>query len=683
MKCLLHDQAICGTVIPVSALYTKKSCGVGEFSDIIPFADLCKKAGLRLIQLLPINDTGTDASPYNALSAFALHPLYICFDDIPEASTFKRQINKVRKDLTPHTQTERFNYKKVLHEKNVLLHAIFNKAEMQIMHDAESGELAEWIERNPWIAGYAVFKNIKRQNYHASWKDWKAFADMRSSSPAKIATAWNNPALRREHLFYAWVQMHLHKQLLKAVQYCADNGLAVKGDIPILMNEDSVDVWAYPEYFRIDLRAGSPPDGDNPKGQNWGFPIYNWDNLKANGYQWWKERLRHASQYYHAFRLDHILGFFRIWAIAAGETTGILGKPIPYSEITIADLQKANFSEQRIRWMAEPHIGTDIVQNAVSGDYLYAHGLLHKVADRIGNEELWLFKEAIQSEADISRYGLPPEVEKVLQHKWTDRMLIKAGKDVHGLSVYTAAYLYRAAAAWQTLSAEEQKQFSLLVQKKDDEQNRLWAAQAEEILQVLCAYTDMQPCAEDLGVKPTALPEVLGKLHIFSLRVFRWERLWGKEGAPFIPLEAYPEEAVAVTSVHDSSTMRQWWEKELSYTDMISFFDAMHLDTAVRQRLCPIAGEKPPYTAETAYELLRVLVQVPSRFAVFPIQDWLALISYAFPAVTVDDERINVPGTVSEANWTYRLPLSIENLSKNKELIQKMREITALRDAEK
>ena len=683
MKCSLPNQALCGTAVPVSALYSKKSCGAGEFSDLIPFADFCKKAGLHIIQLLPVNDTGTDSSPYNALSAFALHPLYICLDDIPDAHTFKAEIEKLRTAFKPHTPGERFRYRDILHEKNVLLHAIFNKAETQIMADAQGGELSEWIKANPWIIEYAVFKNIKRQNYYASWKDWKECADMKTPSATKIAAAWNNPVLKREYMFYAWVQMHLHKQLLKAVTYCAENGIVLKGDIPILMNEDSVEIWAHPEYFRSDLRAGSPPDGDNPTGQNWVFPIYNWVNLKATGYRWWKERLHHAAQYYHAYRLDHILGFFRIWAIPEGEATGLLGKPIPYSGITMEDLKKAGFSKERIRWMAEPHIKTDAVQNTVNGDYLYAHGLLRKVADRIGTEELWLFKAEIQSEADIRRCGLPLEAEAALRQKWTDRMLVKAGKDLHGNTVYTAAYLYRNTTAWGTLSEDEQKQFSLLVEEKEVQQNRLWAKQAEDILSELCTSVDMQPCAEDLGAKPAVLPKVLEKLHILSLRVFRWEREWEKSDAPFIPLQEYPKNAVAVTSVHDSSTMRQWWEQELSYADMLSFFEALHIDGNVRTALCPIEGEKPAYTPDLAAALLSALVKVPSIFAVFPIQDWLGLIIDELRTLNVQNERINVPGTVSDLNWTYRLPFPIETLSKNKELVKRLRKITALRDTSK
>lgn len=675
MKFTPHAHSLCGAAVPVSALKTKKSCGAGEFLDLIPFADFCKSAGLSIIQLLPINDTGTDSSPYNALSAFALHPLYIRLEEISEAQPFKKAIQKMRTTLAPQSKTERFEYRRVLHEKNILLHDIFNKSEERIIADSAEGELADWIKKNPWVIEYAVFKNIKRQNYHASWKEWKENAVMKFPSAAQIKTVWNDPALKHEHIFYAWLQMHLHRQLLQAVRYCSENSIALKGDIPILMNEDSVEVWAYPEYFRNDLRAGSPPDGDNPSGQNWGFPIYNWTNLKATGYRWWKERLRQAAQYYHAYRLDHILGFFRMWAIPEGESTGVLGKTLPYAEITVTDLLNAGFSEERIRWMAEPHISTGIVQAAANNDYLYAHGLLHKVTDRIGNEELWLFKSEIKSEADIGRYELPPDVEAVLKQKWKDRMLVSAGRTHDGRAVYTAACRYEAASAWYSLSETEKQHFSALVAEKDEQQNKLWKKQAEEILSELCSAVDMQPCAEDLGAIPPVLPQVLHDLNIFSLRVFRWERRWKEPGAPFIPLKDYPEKAVAVTSVHDSSSLRQWWEKELSYNDVRSFFDALEIDDETRGRLYTPDGHKPAYTEDLAAALLKALVKAPTRLKIFPIQDWLGVIFSELTDIPPEAERVNTPGTVSNANWTYRLPISIEEMTKNKRLLARLKAV--------
>ena len=245
--------------------------------------------------------------------------------------------------------------------------------------------------------------------------------------------------------------------------------------------------------------------------------------------------------------------------------------------------------------------------------------------------------------------------------------------------MYTAAYRYRDSSAWHSLSEEEQQRFTAIVEEKELQQNTLWKEQAEDILSSLCATTDMLPCAEDLGAKPSVLPEVLQQLNIFSLRVFRWERQWDIPGSPFIPLQEYPENAVAVTSVHDSSTMRQWWEQELSYSEMCSFFKAVGIDAEMQKHLCPVDGEKPAYTKEVAAAVLNALVKGPSKLALFPIQDWLGLIVDELSEVQAQDERINVPGTVSNINWTYRLPLPIEHLIKHKELVKRLRAITAIR----
>ena len=671
------DRRLCGLAVPVSALRTKKSCGIGEFSDLIPLADFCKKSGISVIQLLPVNDTGTDSSPYNALSAFALNPVYLCLEELPCAQAVQKHIDKAKKLLKPQTAAERFDYEKVMHEKMQLLREVFESDKEAIIADFKGGELAAWIEKNPWIIEYAVFKRNKRQYLHASWKQWKT---MQFPSESGIKKAWRNPALQHDHIFYAWIQMHLHKQLLAAVTYCSGKGVAVKGDIPILLNEDSVEVWAHPELFRTDLRAGSPPDADNPSGQNWGFPIYNWNNLKTTRYRWWKDRLKHADQYYHAYRLDHILGFFRIWAIPEGETTGLLGKTIPYDEITSEHLQEAGFSNERIRWMAEPHVTTQSVTPFVRNDYLYAHGLLHRLMDRIGDEELWLFKSEVKTETDIGRYELPQHVEAFLKQKWHDRMLVSAGRGLTGTAIYTAACRYTDTTAWHSLAEHEKQQFVKLLEEKEASQNILWKQQADDILSELCASVAMQPCAEDLGAIPPVLPEVLQRLGMYSLRVFRWERKWAEQGMPFIPLADYPEAAVAVTAVHDSSSFRQWWNEELDLAGMHSFFKALSIDESTYRQWLTAEGQKPPYTEELALALLKALVQVPSRLAIFPIQDWLSLVHGSFPEIPAQAERINVPGTVQPANWTYRLPLTIEEMLKHKELIKRIKAVVAERN---
>jgi 4-alpha-glucanotransferase len=647
---------VTGIAIPVGALKSAESSGVGEFLDLIPFAEFCKKAGLDLIQLLPVNDTGTESSPYSALSAFALHPIYIRLQALPEAASFGKDIETLRKRFEG---LPRFDYRGVREAKLDLLHRIFDVSESSIV---ESGELAAWIGKNPWIAEYAVFMNLKRRNLDASWKAWDK---MRTPTHAEIRERWDNPKKRSEHLFYAWVQMRLDGQLSEAVARCGKEGIALKGDIPIMMNEDSADAWANPEFFRDDLRAGSPPDGPNPLGQNWGFPIYNWDNLRDDGFAWWKARLAHSARYYGAYRIDHILGFFRIWSIPNGERTGWLGWTTPHEPITADELAELGFTGDRLRWICEPHVPTHIVEAANGGDYLAAHGTMGKLMNRIGNEELWLFKPEIKSEGDIRASDVGERVKNALAAAWRDRMMQITGRDDRGKALYAPIWNFRDTTAWRSLSDGERSSLERLIARKNLKNEELWKGQADEILGALTGSVDMLACAEDLGSVPTCVPEVLAKLGILGLKVIRWERRWNEAGQPFRDIAEYPEDSVATTSVHDSSTLRGWWEKEGGAADFFSTWgpDLAAIPEETRERF------RASYGPEAAAFVLKTLAKASSRLFVPPAQDFLAL-SEEYRAADADDERVNVPGSVNAFNWTWRLPVPIEKLSKDKKIIE-------------
>ena len=650
------SHPVTGIAIPVGALKSAESSGVGEFLDLIPFADFCKKAGLDLIQLLPVNDTGTESSPYSALSAFALHPIYIRLQALPEAASFGKDIETLRKRFEG---LPRFDYRAVREAKLELLHRIFDVSESSIV---ESSELSAWIEKNPWIVEYAVFMNLKRRNLDASWKSWDK---MRTPTHAEIRERWENRKKRSEHLFFAWVQMRLDGQLAEAVKHCVKSGIALKGDIPIMMNEDSADAWANPEFFREDLRAGSPPDGPNPLGQNWGFPIYNWDNLRDDGFAWWKARLAHSARYYGAYRIDHILGFFRIWSIPSGERTGWLGWTTPHEPITAAELAELGFTGDRLRWVCEPHVPTHAVEAVNGGDYLAAHGAMRKLMNRIGNEELWLFRPEIKSEGDIRAADVGEREKDALAAAWRDRMMQITGRDEQGKALYAPIWNFRDTTAWRSLSGDERAGFERLIARKNLENERLWKEQAEEILGALSGSVDMLACAEDLGSVPTCVPEVLAKLGILGLKVIRWERRWNEAGQPFRDVAEYPEDSVATTSVHDSSTLRGWWEKENGAADFFAAWgsELAALPDETRERF------RAAYDPETASFVLKALAKTSSRLFVPPAQDFLAL-SEECRASDADDERVNVPGSVNAFNWTWRLPVPIEKLSKDKKLIE-------------
>jgi len=652
------DHPVTGIAVPVGALRSAQSCGIGEFRDLIPLADFCKKSGLDLIQLLPVNDTGTESSPYSALSAFALHPVYISLDALPEAKPFLPEIRKLHARFE---NEKRFPYRTIRDEKMDLLRRIYAAEEQSIR---ESPDLASWITDNPWIVEYAVFMNLKYRNADASWKQWHSH---QTPSHGEIHKRWESPHRKSDHLFYAWVQMRLDEQFKEACTYCREKNIALKGDVPILMNEDSCDAWANPEFFRDDLRAGNPPDDMNPLGQNWGFPIYNWENLAEAGYSWWKDRIASCDRYYEAYRIDHILGFFRIWAIPQGNGTGFLGWTIPHEPVYREELYRLGFSDERIRWITEPHVPTRAVEEVNNFDYLGTHGILQKIMDRVREEELWVFKSHLRNEQDIYNADIPPAVQEILVRCWRDRLLQESSRDDKGVPLYAPVWNYRETTAWKSFTDEERTQMEELIRTKTEKNNELWEAQGRSILSAITGSTPMLACAEDLGSIPDCVPSVLGDLGILGLKVLRWERFWNDSGQPLKPLDTYGPNSVATTSVHDSSTLRGWWEQEEG--------------AEVVQSSWSEAGPfSDTYSPETAARVLEQFARTPSRLFVPPIQDLLDLCDTYRSADSADD-RINIPGTVSEFNWTWRLPDTLENIKKNHNLVSAISRLVTSRRA--
>lgn len=655
-----------GTAVPLGALKTKHSCGSGEYPDLVPFAAFCKKAGLKLIQLLPVNDTGTESSPYSALSAFALHPLYISIESLPEYQSVPVSIKKAVKSLhAVHDDVPRFHYRNLRRDKLAVLRQIYDVAGCTAASDVRTPGTAlyEWASGNPWLPEYAVFMVLKQQFQEASWKSWPE--KFRRMTAARIQTRWNDSTLAADHLFYVWLQYRAYEQFKQAADAVAEKGILLKGDIPIMMNEDSADAWAHPEFFDDTLRAGSPPDGSNPSGQNWGFPVYRWDNLARKKYSWWKQRLVSAAQFYDAYRIDHVLGFFRIWATPERESTAMLGRTLPGIPVTRAELTDAGFDSDRIRWLSQPHVPTREIEAVNNNDYLGTHGLLHKVMDRLGDEELWLFKKEITGDRDIlERRDIPDPVKLRLSEFWRNRTLLEVAEDE-----FVPLWTYRDTTAWQSLFEEERERLEQIISGIHKRQELLWEKQARKLLGELTSATDMIACAEDLGANPESVPRVLGDLSILRLCVVRWCRDWGAPQQPFVPLDTYPENSVVTSSVHDSSTLRLWW---LTEPDAGDFY----------QNFPPVgegAGSVQPgvYTPETARYLLRTIAQTSGRFCVHPVQDFLAL-SSAYYAEDPAAERVNIPGSVTEFNWTYRLPVPVETLSADKALTAAIADIVAV-----
>jgi 4-alpha-glucanotransferase len=658
------EKRLTGVVVPLGALRGKKSAGVGEFPDLMEFAGLCVKMGVGLIQLLPVNDTGCESSPYSALTAFALHPLYLRIGDLPElnspAGAGAGCIKKLEALGRDFGGRDRFPFGELFRAKMDILRELYAANQPEIIKKTQpGGSLAVWIEEHPWVKEYAVFRRLKEANGGKSWKEWP---DHRTVTARDIEALWNNDTFRGEHLFWAWIQEALDRQFSEAAAYVAKAGILLEGDLPILMNEDSCDVWAHSEYFYRDLSAGAPPDMYSPAGQNWGFPIYNWEAQARDDYAWWRRRLKIAEKYYQAYRIDHVLGFFRIWASRRGDLSSALGRFVPYVPVKLKDLADLGFDEGRIRWMSRPHVPTGEVWNALrdirdewgnqNSDAIApeAERIFTQALDRIGNEELWLFKESIKSEGDIEALGLHPAGRDYLFRAWHNRLLLE-----YEPGFYAPVWYFRNSRAYASLSDAERQALEELLEKRRVESELIWEEEGKKLLSALTASSSMLPCAEDLGAVPDCVPRTLERLGIFGLRVIRWFREWDKEGQPYIPLEEYPELSVCTPAVHDSSTLREWWEREADQEQFSGFIGYPSLPRV--------------YNPGAARIILHRIAAAASRFRVFQIQDLLHL-SPRWYAEDPASERINVPGTANDFNWTYRLPASIEELEKDKDLIQ-------------
>ena len=657
-----------GVSIPLGALRTDKNSCVGQFTDLIPFADFCKKAQLGIIQLLPVNDTGTESSPYSALSAFALHPIYADLEAIPESKSTPHFSDMISSLVTKFADKKRYPYIEIRNEKVAILRAIYDANYEKI---SKLEKLSAWKKENLWIKNYSVFMCLKYENLQAGWKDWK-----KKYTPKDIDLIYEDPKKQKELLFFAWVQFRLDEQFSKAAAYVKKQGIILQGDIPIMMNIDSADVWANPKYFNQDLRAGSPPDGENPNGQNWGFPIYNWEDLRADGYSWWKDRLKQASKYYQAYRIDHVLGFFRIWATPENETTAKMGWTEPFEPIKKAELLAAGFSEERIKWLSLPHVPTKEVADVLNGDWERARKEMSVLLDRIGQEELWLFKDSVKYDTDIlSCTQISDAVKGKLCEYWSNRTLRalpnmvcpalhdKAIYEQLG-TIYSPMWTFTSSTSWNSLRENEKLDLLDLFKTKQKNMEELWSEHAHRLLLEITSCTPMIPCAEDLGAMPECVPEVLNLLNIMGLRVVRWCRKWEEENQPFVPLNKYDRLSVTTTSVHDSSTLRQWW---LYDADAEKFLIGKKVPEYVMPGI---------YTPKIAKYLLKETAKSKSLWCIHPIQDYLAM-STRYYSDNPEDERINIPGTVTAFNWTYRLPVTLDKLSSDTTLSKAISEVAA------
>ncbi len=638
-----------GVAVPLFSIYSKTSIGIGEFLDLIPFARWCELCDFNIIQLLPVNDTGSESSPYSARSAFALNPVFINVQAVQGSSEFEDEIEDAKEEFDG---LKKIDYYKISCWKREILRKIFDNRYDELK---KSKTLHNWIEQNSWAKPYCVYCTLKSQNNESSWRDWKNF---QNPSDKDIEKLWSKHL--KDNLYQAWMQSVAEMQFSAAVAEVSKMGVRIKGDIPILINEDSADAWANRNYFSMADRAGAPPDMFSYSGQNWGFPTYRWDNLEKDGFIWWKNRLHQASKFYHAYRIDHVLGFFRIWSIPEQEVTGILGRFNPCIPLTYSELNAAGFCHETLEYLRRPNYSVNQLHEFFGDE---TENMVSVYFESLPAEKTrFVLKPEFSSEKAITSLDESQAAKDALLKVYWNRVFIPSGDEN---TFFPYWYWYNQPVLY-TLPENEQQKLHEIIKRNEDSQNGLWEQNALKLLSVLSKETDMLVCAEDLGAVPNCVPTVLNKLNILSLRIERWARNWNAPYSPYYDMKEYPRLSVCTTSCHDTSSLRGLWEEP--DFDKNLYWSHAHMTGNAPDKLSP----------PTVRNILEHVFSSNSLFCILPVQDYFAL-SSTLSETPAEKERVNIPGTVGGANWSYRVPVSIEELLENKSLSSEIRKLIDVR----
>ncbi|GAB3011719.1 4-alpha-glucanotransferase [Niabella terrae] len=637
-----------GLAIPVFSLRRSQGAGIGEFTDLHLLADWAAGVGLKLIQLLPVNDTtatGTnkDSYPYAAISAFALHPIYINLSSVAG----KAHIAMIEKQLEGPgralNELEDLDYASVLNFKTGLLRLLYNTLGPSCL---QSPAYRDFFETNrQWLEPYAVFCYYRDTYKTADFTSWPAETAYQETQIAALFSA-EHPA-SSEILFHCFIQYHLHCQLQEAVAYAHQKGVVMKGDIPIGVYRYGCDAWMAPELYNMDQQAGAPPDDFADKGQNWGFPTYNWQQMQNDGFAWWRQRFAQMSHYFDAFRIDHILGFFRIWSIPVDAVQGTMGRFVPALPVRAQEFGEHAIWFDRERY-CRPYITDEILYQLfgeqtfeIKTDFLIplpgGRYQLRPEFDTQRKVEAWFAHST-----DAADYGIP--VKESLYELISNVILFEETGDPE-------AFHFRIdmEKTWSFRCLSEAEQYKLkqlyidyFYRRQDD----FWKRESLKKLPSLKAATNMLVCGEDLGMVPHCVPEVMQLLGILSLEIQRMPKAPGAEF--FNPAQA-PYLSVITPSTHDMSTIRGWWQEDPEATRR--FYNKLMGQT----------GE-PPFYCEPWICRAIILQHLfsPAMWSIFQLQDLLA-IGAELRRKDPDAERINIPADPNHY-WKYRMHLPLEDL---------------------
>lgn len=636
-----------GIAIPVFSLRSEQSFGVGEFTDIHLLVDWCKQVGIKMVQILPINDTtstltNADSYPYAAISAFALHPLYINLSKVATEKN-KKLLNKHEEERKQLNKLDTVDYGTVMNFKIDFIKKIFPSQQAETF---SSTEYKNYFKQNKhWLIPYATFCYLRDQYGTSNYKQWPAYRHFKQTDIDEL-TNENSLAFKDIALHY-FIQFHLHLQLKEATSYAHENGIIVKGDIAIGVFRYGTDAWQAPELFNMQVQAGAPPDDFAVKGQNWGFPTYNWQRMKEDGYNWWRQRFEQMSYYFDAFRIDHILGFFRIWSIPIHAIEGIMGNFVPAIPIYINEFNEKGISFDYHRY-TKPFINDSVLWQVfgTKNEHVKNNFLNY---DGFGNYTL---KPDFATQVQVENYFVNiehNELNNILKQGLFDLISNVILFEVEGSEAQQFHFRFgiNNTLSYKNLDNYTQQQLdSLYIIYFFKRQDDFWMQEAIQKLPALKRVTNMLICGEDLGMVPDCVPEVMQQLGLLSLEIQRMPKDPKKQF--FHPNDA-PYLSVVTPSTHDMSTIRGWWEEDKTSTQ--KFFN-----NELGQ-----GGEAPQFCE--AWINKAIVVQhlySPAMWAVFQLQDLLG-IDEEIRRENPNDERINIPANPKHY-WCYRMHLSLEQL---------------------
>ena len=641
---------VAGTLVPVFSLRSETSFGIGDFGDLKKMIDWISMTNQRALQILPINDTTithtwTDSYPYSCISIFALHPQYVNLNLLP-ALKDKIQRERFEKERKKLNALPQIDYERVNELKLAYLKLIFEQEGKDTIASKEYKKF--FTENESWLVPYAQYSMLRDKYGTAEFAKWPDHNQWDEAERKQLSTSGSKAYKSVE--FYYYVQFILSSQLKAVHEYAISKHVILKGDIPIGVNRNGCDVWMEPRYFNLNGQAGAPPDDFSVNGQNWGFPTYNWDAMIADGCKWWLHRFQNMANYFDAYRIDHVLGFFRIWEIPANAVHGLLGQFAPALGMTREEVEGYG-----LRWQeelfTEPFI-TDWVLDRIFREHT------NEVRDKY-IEKTWGNRYKMRPEYDTQR-----KVEAAFKGKETDKdiwirdglyalisdvLFVRDHKDpnkFHPRISVQMDFIY------ESLYDCDKNAFNTLYNNYFYRRNnQYWYQEAMKKLPKLVNATRMLVCAEDLGMVPDCVAWVMNELRILSLEI---QSMPKDPHVRFGHLGSNPYRSVCTISTHDMATLRQWWDEDWNRAQE-------YYNTMLHQ-----GGPAPhPMPGWLAKDIVERHLTSPSMLCILSIQDWMSIDEH-LRLTNADAERINIPANPKHY-WRYRMHVSIEQLMKNED----------------